>query len=301
MTMIELDLGLDATPKVAPPTIAPFKTQLLKWVGNKQRFAHEIATYFPKLDADQTYFEPFLGSGAVLATLAPQRAVASDVFEPLIGIFQALHEDGVVLVAWYSDRWQEHNAAAEPKAVYEQIKKSYNASPNAADLVFLSRSCYGGVVRFRQVDGAMSTPMGVHKPVTPASFAKRAKLWSDRTRGTSFFHWDYREAFAAAKPGDVVYCDPPYTHSQTILYGAQAFRLPELVQEIEVAKKRGVFVALSIDGSKTSGKSMLELPIPEGLFEREVLVNLGGSMLKRFQMLGETQEMTVLDRLLLTY
>ena len=36
----------------------PFKTQLLKWVGNKQRFAHEIIGYFPNQFG--TYFEPFL-------------------------------------------------------------------------------------------------------------------------------------------------------------------------------------------------------------------------------------------------
>ena len=28
-------------------SVAPFHTQLLKWIGNKQRFAHEIASYFP--------------------------------------------------------------------------------------------------------------------------------------------------------------------------------------------------------------------------------------------------------------
>ncbi len=49
-------------------TVPPFKTQLLKWIGNKQRFAHEIVSYFPRQFG--TYYEPFLGSGAVLATLA---------------------------------------------------------------------------------------------------------------------------------------------------------------------------------------------------------------------------------------
>jgi len=281
--------------------VEPFTTQLLKWVGNKQRFAHEIANYFPPLDARATYYEPFLGSAAVLATLRPTRAVGSDVFGPLVGIFEALHRDVDELVGWYATRWNEHDRADDPRSVYEAIKAAYNAFPNSADLLFLSRSCYGGVVRFRQADGYMSTPMGVHKPVSPESFAKRAEIWADRTSGSEFHHWDYRVAFAEARAGDLIYCDPPYTHSQTILYGAQTFRLPELMEEIERAKTRGVSVALSIDGSKTSGDSMLDLPIPEGLFEREVLVSLGGSMLKRFQMLGQTQELKVLDRLLLTY
>lgn len=43
----------------------PFRTQLLKWVGNKQKQADAIIGYFPKRFA--TYFEPFLGSsGGVL-------------------------------------------------------------------------------------------------------------------------------------------------------------------------------------------------------------------------------------------
>ena len=49
--------------------VKPFKTQLLKWIGNKQRFAHEIVSLFPERFG--AYYEPFLGSGAVLGTLNP--------------------------------------------------------------------------------------------------------------------------------------------------------------------------------------------------------------------------------------
>lgn len=69
-----------------------------------------------------------------------------------------------------------------------------------------------------------------------------------------------------------------------------------------MAKARGVYVALSIDGTKRSGSHICRLPIPGGLFEREVLVNCGRSMLRRLQMGGRTLEGEVVaDRLLLTY
>ena len=55
--------------------VVPFKSQLLKWIGNKQRFAHEIISFFPR--RFQMYHEPFLGSGAVLGVLAPRRAEAA--------------------------------------------------------------------------------------------------------------------------------------------------------------------------------------------------------------------------------
>jgi len=67
-----------------PVTVEPFQTGLLKWIGNKQRFAHDIAAHFPSDFG--TYYEPFIGSGAVMATLSPSKAVGSDCFSPLIEI-----------------------------------------------------------------------------------------------------------------------------------------------------------------------------------------------------------------------
>ena len=78
-----LDFGKDSTLHVGP-----FRMQLLKWIGNKQRFAHEIAQYFP--NDIRVYREPFLGSGAVLGTLAPNRGIGSDGFEPLASIWVTL-------------------------------------------------------------------------------------------------------------------------------------------------------------------------------------------------------------------
>lgn len=105
-----------------------------------------------------------------------------------------------------------------------------------------------------------------------------------------------------AKCGDLIYCDPPYVDSQTILYGAQAFDLSQLLEAVDQCKSRGVFIALSIDGTKRSGNKICDVAIPHGLFETEALVNCGRSMLRRFQMAGQTLEAEVVaDRLLLTY
>ena len=282
-----------------PAVIEKFNTQLLKWVGNKQKFAHEIASYFPQNYG--TYHEPFLGSGAVLATLAPEKAIASDKFGPIIEIFQCLHSDPDRLISWYADRWNTAHGK-DKKQGYERIKASYNKRPNGADFLFLCRACYGGVVRFRKADGYMSTPCGAHEPISPESFAKRVRVWADRTRGAEFIHADYEQVMRMAKKGDLVYCDPPYVHSQGILYGGQSFSLENLFDVILECKAKGVFVALSIDGTKKSGATQCALPVPKGLFEREIYVNCGRSMLRRFQMEGRTlEDEVVFDRLLLSY
>lgn len=279
--------------------IEPFRHQLLKWVGNKQRFAHEIIACFPPRYG--RYIEPFLGSGAVLATLRPKRALCSDTFAPLIDIFQTLRGDPDALKRWYSQRYGLI-ATLGKNAAYTKVLADYNAAPNGGDFVFLSRACYGGVIRFRKDDGYMSTPCGAHQPMAPENFNRRVDAWHDRVAGAKFSHQDYTAAFAAAKPGDLIYCDPPYACSQAILYGAQRFSLAELIRHIAAAKERGVYVALSIDGSKKSGNLICEIEVPEGLFVQELAVNCGRSMLRRFQMPGQTLERElVTDRLLLTY
>ncbi|WP_116521131.1 Dam family site-specific DNA-(adenine-N6)-methyltransferase [Achromobacter insuavis] len=289
----------DSKVETPQPGVPELKGQLLKWVGNKQKFAVEIINKFPHEFG--TYFEPFLGSGGVLATLAPKRAVAGDVFKPLIEIWEKLHDDTEGLIDWYSERHALIDELGKKEA-YEQVLASYNAGANGADLLFLSRVCYGGVVRFRKSDGYMSTPCGPHKPMPPENFAERARIWAARTRGAVFCHSDFAETMALAKKGDMVYLDPPYVDSQAILYGAQSFSYPRLLESIADCKKRGVYVALSIDGTKKSGGKTVELPTIEGLFEREVMVRLGSSMLKRYQLKDQTAEdHHVEDRLLLTY
>lgn len=294
------DPGGTSTDRVACiGPVAPFKTQLLKWVGSKQKFAHEIIAHLPRDFG--AYHEPFLGAGGVMAVLAPARGFGSDTYPPLMEIWATLSREPELLKTWYQDRWTAFQNG-DRVTVYEAIKARFNAAPNGADFLFLCRSCYGGVVRFRRSNGHMSTPCGAHPAIPPKAFAKRVDLWHQRLRGAQFDLLDYRDAMDRAAPGDVIYCDPPYSFSQSILYGAQSFQLPDLFEAIAKAKARGVWVALSIDGTKKSGGTYCDLPLPEGLFEREIMLNVGRSMLRRFQMGGQTMEAEeVKDRLLLTY
>lgn len=278
----------------------PFNTQLLKWVGNKQRMAPQIISLFP--EHWNTYFEPFLGSGGVLGNLAPNRGVGSDVLKPLMDIWLWLRDDPERLIASYAkyrDQFKEHEGKKE---VYATALSEFNASPSGEQLIFLCRACYGGVIRFRKTDGGMSTPCGAHMPVTSESFAKRVRAWQPRVAGTSFHCRDFRESFAEAKAGDVIYCDPPYTDSQKILYGAQSFSLHDLVACIDEAKGRGVKILMSIDGTKKTGLHEVMNDFPDGLFEEEAAVTVGRAMLRRFQRGGFTLEDEVVkDRLLLTF
>lgn len=284
--------------------------QLLKWIGNKQRFASEIVQYMPeKID---TYFEPFLGSGAVLGelsnmkfnNLAPStiynQAIASDALQPLVQIFEYVKKNPQTLIDYYDTHITHY--AENQKENYEAIKARFNKTRSPLDFALLTRTCYSGIIRFRKSDGYMSTPVGPHKPIPPEQFESRVNLWHQVLKDAIFLHSDFKNTMRMAGEGDLVYCDPPYTHSQTIIYGAQAFDIESLFEEIENCKKRGAKVMLSINGKRRSGKEDIGVEAPEGLFEREILVNCGTSMINRLQRQGKTMtDEGVHDKLLLTW
>ena len=281
---------------------------LLKWIGNKQRFASIIVANMPT--AFNNYYEPFLGSGAVLAELLMQddtslyphfnHAYGSDILPFLIDIFRSVKENPNKIIEYYSKEISSYYE--NPAEQYELIRNRFNQDHNAFDFCLLSRTCYSGVIRFRKADGYMSTPKGPHNPIKPSVFANRVALWSNLIQKADFYTESFEKAMAKPQQGDVIYCDPPYTHSQSIIYGAQDFNIKVLWNKIAECKDRGAYVMLSINGSRESKKKDISIDIPTGLFDRELTVNCGTSMIDRLQNSGKDMvDEVVHDKLLLTW
>lgn len=281
---------------------------MLKWIGNKQRFAETIVSYMPQ--QFNNYYEPFLGSGAVMAELLYsdgaklmphfQKAYGSDILPFLVDIFILAKENPELLTEYYRREITEYYLSPEKK--YNEIREDFNENHNPYDFLLLSRTCYSGVIRFRKSDGYMSTPRGPHSPIKPDIFEKRVLQWHELLEKASFCCESYIEALNKPQSGDVVYCDPPYTHSQSIIYGAQDFNIDELWKKIEECKSRGVKVMLSINGMRDSQKKDISITPPEGLFERKLYIDCGTSMIDRLQNTGKTmKDKKVDDQLLLTW
>ena len=281
---------------------------LLKWIGNKQRFASVIVANMPTIF--NNYYEPFLGSGAVLAELLMQddtslyphfnHAYGSDILPFLIDIFRSVKENPNKIIEYYSKEISSYYE--NPEEQYELIRNRFNQDHNAFDFCLLSRTCYSGVIRFRKADGYMSTPKGPHNPIKPSVFANRVALWSNLIQKADFYTESFEKAMAKPQQGDVIYCDPPYTHSQSIIYGAQDFNINILWNKIAECKDRGAYVMLSINGSRESKKKDISIDIPTGLFDRELTVNCGTSMIDRLQNSGKDMvDEVVHDKLLLTW
>jgi DNA adenine methylase len=68
------------------PLVAP----VLKWVGGKRQLLPDIEKHMP--NKFSTYYEPFLGGGAVLFELQPQKAVVNDINEELINVYKVIRD-----------------------------------------------------------------------------------------------------------------------------------------------------------------------------------------------------------------
>lgn len=281
---------------------------LLKWIGNKQRFAETIISYMP--ERFNSYYEPFLGSGAVMAALLQADstmmfphfdiAYGSDILPFLIDVFKEVKESPEGLIDYYGSAIEEYYS--NPKEQYEIIRQRFNNDHNARDFVLLSRTCFSGVIRFRKADGYMSTPVGPHKPISPETFKKRVMQWHGLLQKAVFATESFEIAMERPQYGDVVYCDPPYTHSQSIIYGAQDFDINILWDKIAKCKKRGAKVLLSINGMRESKKKDISVIFPDGIFERRIVVDCGTSMIDRLQNSGKPMvDEKVDDLLLLTW
>ena len=160
--------------------------------------------------------------------------------------------------------------------------------------VDLARVCLGATVE--PVCASQGRPRVAVRPRETASSACRRVLASRRA--------GRRRSRAASDPSErprAAWC-PRFQRVGRLASISQNRISNDLVTAIERCKTRGVYVALSIDGTKKSGRHVTELPLPADLFERELFIDCGRSMLKRFQMGGNTLEAEgVTDRLLLTY
>ena len=279
---------------------------LLKWIGNKRKFAEEIVSLMPYRFND--YYEPLLGSGAVMAHALHRKnsngfsfngSYGGDTLPFLIELFNIVKNDPETVIDHYAE---EITIYYEDKDHYNTIRDRFSKNPNPLDFCLLSRTCYSGVIRFRKSDGYMSTPRGPHVPISPESFAERVYLWSGLIQDTDFECRSFTDTMDLPMKNDVVYCDPPYTHSQTIIYGSQDFDIDVLWEKIGECKSRGAYVMLSLNGTRDSRKKDISHIIPDGLFERKLSINCGTSMIDRLQNSGNTmKDKDVHDMLLLTW
>lgn len=178
-------------------------TPFLKWAGGKRWLVKHLHNFLPNRYG--RYFEPFLGSGAVYFSLAPQRATLSDVNPQLITTYQAIRADWQRVLKILRD-----HAAHHSHDYYYQMRGSDPAGQDerAARFLYLNRTCWNGLYRVNRA-GKFNVPKGSKDAVLLATDDFEAL--ANQLKKATIECVGFEQVIAKARKGDLIYADPPYT------------------------------------------------------------------------------------------
>ena len=217
----------------------------LKWAGGKSQLIQQYIPHFPP--QYQTYYEPFLGGGAIFFHLLPQQAVLTDINPALVNVYECVRDRVEELI----ELLQEHERSHSLEHYYQT--RSIHTGTNlerAARLIYLNKTCFNGLYRENN-KGEFNVPMGKYKnPAVCQSELLRSV--SRILKDVAIAIQPFDAVLDHATPNDFVYFDPPYhpisTTSNFTAYSRYSFdstdqeRLREVFGQLA---KRGVKVLLS--------------------------------------------------------
>lgn len=247
---------------------------VVKWSGSKRSIAPSIAQMLPPTG---TYFEPFLGGGSVLGTQPGRVSCAGDVVAELVGIWSAIQSSPDEVADEYSSRW--HRLQDEGHAAFYKVRDSFNRTRNAHDLLFLSRTCVNGLIRFNKDGNFNNSLHHTRKGVAPARFARVVQQWHVAVRNATFAAADFEECLSSAVAGDVAFLDPPYVGTRG-RYHPGSFDFERLWRVLEALNSRGVRWILTLDGT-AGDRDYGEDWVPEPLFLHRLTAGTGSSPFAR--------------------
>lgn len=185
-------------------------TPIVKWAGGKRQLLPEIRKYIPEKIG--IYYEPFVGGGAVLFDLQPERAIVNDINSELINLYQVVKDDVQGLIEDLSKHKNEADYYYNIRALDrdEEAFKMLSDIERASRIHFLNKTCFNGLFRVN-LAGQFNTPFGKYKnPNIVNSENLKAVSEYFNVAEVEFRCTDFENALNGIKEGDFVYFDPPY-------------------------------------------------------------------------------------------
>ena len=226
----------------------------VKWAGGKRQIMPEIKKYVP--ENYDTFYEPFVGGGAVFFELAPKKAVINDYNSELMNVFECIKDENK-----FDKMCTElnHHEANHSEEYYYQVRnidrdvKKYNKLADykkAARTIYLNKACFNGLYRVNSKN-EFNVPFGKKEKVNTYEGQNLGVVHCILNfNDVKLLSIDFEEAVKDAKKGDFVYLDPPYDSDTTTFndYTENGFnkdeqrRLALLFKELS---DRGCYVMLS--------------------------------------------------------
>lgn len=226
----------------------------VKWAGGKRQIIDKLKQYVP--DEFNTYYEPFIGGGALLFELSPKSAVINDSNKELMNVYSVLCDEEKfkkmcnVLNAYEANHSEEFFYEIRNK---DRNKKTFNRLSDytrAARTIYLNKACFNGLYRVNSKD-EFNVPFGKKSKVNTYDGSNLITVSNYLTMNDITIQCvDFEESVKTAKKGDFVYFDPPYDSDTSTFnsYTEEGFGKDEQRRLAEVFKdldKRGVYVMLS--------------------------------------------------------
>jgi len=223
----------------------------LKWAGGKRQLLPEIRKYIPK--KINTYYEPFIGAGAVLFDLQPKKAVINDINVELVNVYNTIKDNAEELIEDVKKHKNESDYFYAIRDLDRQPEyKELSPIERASRIIYLNKTCFNGLFRVNS-QGQFNVPFGKYKnPQIVNEVVVKAVHNYFSSSDVTIMNEDFETVVENAKKGDFVYFDPPYDPvsdtSSFTGYSLDGFnrddqiRLRDLFVELD---KRGCKVLLS--------------------------------------------------------
>ena len=226
----------------------------VKWAGGKRQILDKLKKYVP--EEFDTYYEPFIGGGALLFELSPKKAVINDSNQELMNVYRCLCDE---------EKFKKmcnvlnHYEAEHSEKFYYEIRnkdrdqKGYHRLSDytkAARTIYLNKACFNGLYRVNSKN-EFNVPYGKKEKINTYDGGNLITVSNYLTMNEiRILSVDFEDSVKDAKKGDFVYFDPPYdSDTQTFNhYTEEGFgkeeqrRLAKVFKELD---KKGVYVMLS--------------------------------------------------------
>jgi DNA adenine methylase len=217
---------------------------VLRWAGSKRKLLPQLRAASAGVQFDR-YVEPFAGSACLFFSVAPEKAVLSDINDELIHFYRVLKAHPKVL-------WRATIRHAVNPRTYYRLRslnpRQLDDVDRAARFLYLNRFCFNGIYRENK-RGIFNVPVGNKTGAVPgeAALVKASRL----LRAARLVNSDFAESINYAGPRALYYLDPPYDYSGRLdrgEFGSKTFRamdLPRLASLLDEVDRRGASFVLS--------------------------------------------------------
>ena len=199
--------------KVPPIKCQGIKTKLVPFILSSIRW-----------DGVGRWIEPFLGSGVVVLNLGPQHALLADANVHIVRFYYDIANERVTPEQVRESLQREGRRLYESDGqYYYEVRERFNTRPNSLDFLFLTRSCFNGLMRFNR-RGKFNVPFCkkpdrfsrayITKIVNQVSWFYRVA----KDRDWAFEEKTWAEVLSGVRSDDFVYADPPYIGRHTDYY-----------------------------------------------------------------------------------